>query len=80
MKTRDARLAITPEMTVNTLLEYYPETARIFVRRRMHCVGCTIASFESLAEACRIYQQPLDEMLAELRATARGDSHHPLAR
>jgi hybrid cluster-associated redox disulfide protein len=71
MKTRDARLAITPEMTVNTLLEHYPETAQIFVRRRMHCVGCMIATFESLAEACRIYQQPLDEMLAEVRTVTR---------
>ncbi len=71
MKTRSRRLAITPEMTVNALLEHYPETAQVFVRRRMHCVGCTIASFESLAEACRIYRQPLDEMLAEIRAAVR---------
>jgi hybrid cluster-associated redox disulfide protein len=71
MKTRDPRLPITPELMVNTLLEHYPETAQVFVRRRMHCVGCTVASFESLTEACRIYQQPLDEMLAELRATVR---------
>ncbi|MGN6564954.1 MAG: DUF1858 domain-containing protein [Thermomicrobiales bacterium] len=71
MKTSATRPAITAELTVNTLLERYPETARVFVRRRMHCVGCSIAGFESLASACRIYQQPLDEMLAELRAAAR---------
>ncbi len=48
----------------------YPAAARVFVRRRMACVGCQVARFETVAEACRVYRQPLDTVLAELRQAA----------
>ena len=49
----------------------YPTTARVFIQHRMHCVGCEMARFETIANACRIYGQPLDEVLAELRSAAQ---------
>jgi len=34
----------------------------------MHCVGCAIAPFETLAEICVIYGVSIEQLIAELRA------------
>jgi hybrid cluster-associated redox disulfide protein len=33
----------------------------------MHCVGCAIAAFETLAEVCLVYGVPLEQLLEDLR-------------
>lgn len=58
--------AISGEMIVEDILDRFPQAVGVFLHRRMHCVGCPIARFETLAEACHIYRQPLDSMLADL--------------
>ncbi len=65
--------AITGETNVDDLLTRFPRTASVFVHRRMACVGCDVARFETLAEACRIYRQPLVAFLSDLcDAAGRG--------
>lgn len=59
---------ITPETNGEDLIERFPMAARVFVRRRMGCVGCDIARFEALADVARIYQQPLAELREEIRS------------
>ena len=56
------------ETSVDEVVTRFPRTARAFVRRRMHCVGCPLARFETLADVCGVYAQPLDSLLAEVRA------------
>ncbi len=65
---------ISSEMNVDEVVSRYPAAARVFVRRRMACVGCQVARFETVAEACRAYRQPLGAVLAELRQ-ATGQDH-----
>lgn len=55
---------------VEEVIDRYPGTTRVFLRRRMQCVGCPIAPFETVSEVCRIYQQQLEDVLAELNAAA----------
>lgn len=57
-------------MIVEDVIDRYPGTTSVFLRRRMQCVGCPIAPFETVSEVCRIYQQRLDDVLAELNAEA----------
>jgi len=38
---------VTGDMTVAELLDRFPETAGVFIRRRMACVGCPL-------EGCRL--------------------------
>ena len=46
---------LTASTTVAEVLLKRPLAARILVSHRMHCVGCAIAPFETLEEACDIY-------------------------
>jgi hybrid cluster-associated redox disulfide protein len=43
---------LTKHNTIAELLATYPAAARILVAHRMHCVGCDIAAFETIADAC----------------------------
>ena len=58
---------IRPDTLVDDLLTAYPQAAEVFVNRAMMCVGCTISSFHTLAEAAAVYHLNLDAFLAELR-------------
>lgn len=59
---------ITPDWTVDEVVTRYPQTALVFLRRRMHCVGCCVSRFETLADACRVYDEPLGPLLVDLAA------------
>lgn len=63
--------SIKPDTFVDDLLTTYPQTAEVFVSHAMVCVGCTISSFHTLAEAAALYQLDIDEFLAELRDKIR---------
>ena len=64
------------KQTVAEMLEQHPETALVFTRYRMGCVGCGLAAFEPVAEAVAIYYLKAEPFAAELaraiqdRATA----------
>ena len=60
---------LTASTTVADVLLKRPLAARVLLHHRMHCVGCAIAPFETLAEACEIYGVAVQDLLAELNAT-----------
>jgi hybrid cluster-associated redox disulfide protein len=70
------RKSLTAEATVDESIKRYPPTAQVFIRRRMHCVGCDVERFHTVADTCRIYSLALMPFLAELRMAA-GASESP---
>lgn len=46
----------TKEMSIAEILERWPETAATFQRLRTACVGCSMASFCTVAEVAAYYQ------------------------
>jgi len=59
---------------IATVLERWPATVAVFLHRRMACPGCTMAPFMTVGEAAESYGIPRADLLAELRAAARGDA------
>lgn len=57
---------ISADDTIETLLTRQPHAARVLIDRGMHCVGCTIAPFETISEACAIYGVSVEELLKAL--------------
>lgn len=68
----NGNVRITADTTIDALLAAVPAAAAVFVRRRMHCVGCEVAAFETIADVSRNYGQPLAAVLQELRTAASG--------
>jgi hybrid cluster-associated redox disulfide protein len=60
-----------PEQPVAEVLNNWPATIAVFLRRRMACVGCVMARFETLHEAAVNYHIPTDELHAEIRAAMK---------
>lgn len=58
---------ITTDAIIDWVISEFPATVPVFLRWRMQCVGCPIARFESIAEACANYDHPVERFLAELR-------------
>ncbi len=60
--------AIAPQSTVAAVMDACPETIAVFVRRRMHCPGCVMSRFMTLAEAAESYGVDASALLAEFEA------------
>ncbi len=65
------RPAIHPEMLVADLLREWPQTIPVFLHYRMDCVGCSMAAFERLADAARIYNVPVEAFFESLEQSIR---------
>ena len=63
----DRREMVNTDDMVSALLIRHPRAARVLLNHGMHCVGCAIARFETLAEACAVYGVPVEGLLDELR-------------
>ncbi len=63
--------SLTQNLTVEETLRHWPQTAGVFLRRRMACLGCAIAPFETLHEVSEIYQLDAEQFLRELQDAAR---------
>ncbi|HEY9075820.1 MAG TPA: DUF1858 domain-containing protein [Anaerolineaceae bacterium] len=57
---------LDPQGNVADVLLAYPAVIPAFLSRRMACVGCDLARFETLSSASQVYSVNLEEFLADL--------------
>jgi len=55
---------------VDDLMREHPETIGVFLRQRLHCVGCPIGQFHTVEEAAREHGLEPEVLLATLRLIA----------
>jgi hybrid cluster-associated redox disulfide protein len=58
---------LTPSLTIAALLARWPETAAVFMARRMACVGCEMNRFETIADAAAVYGVSTYDLIGALR-------------
>ena len=61
----------TAEMTVDDVMRRWPSTIRVFLEFRMRCVGCPIATFHSIDEACEEHDVDADAFLSRIVERAK---------
>lgn len=59
---------ITSDMLIGEVLRIKPEAGNILMGFGMHCLGCSIASGESLAQAAEAHGIEIDKLIAALNA------------
>lgn len=57
---------VTKEMTIADVLKQKPQTAPVFQAIGMHCLGCAIASMETVEEAAQVHGVDLDDLMSKL--------------
>ena len=57
---------ITKEMSITEIVEKYPDTAEIFFKHGMHCLGCMAATFENLEQGALAHGIDVDALVEDL--------------
>lgn len=63
-------MKITKDLTISQVLEINPETAKVLMSNGMHCLGCFIASGETVEQAAEAHGLDVDKLMEELNAVA----------
>ncbi|MCP8936935.1 DUF1858 domain-containing protein [Alsobacter sp. SYSU M60028] len=61
---------ITSHCLVDDVMRRQPATIAVFLKYKFMCVGCPIACFHTVEDACREHKTELPVFLAALRAVA----------
>lgn len=61
-----------PDLPLLDLFSRWPDTAQVFLARRMTCFGCPVAPFHTVIDACAEYRLDEAEFRAALRAALSG--------
>jgi hybrid cluster-associated redox disulfide protein len=64
------KFALTADMTVDHVMSRWPATLRVFMDFKLSCVGCPIATFHSVDEACSEHNIDGAAFLTALQAVA----------
>ncbi|MDO9081367.1 MAG: DUF1858 domain-containing protein [Desulfuromonadales bacterium] len=59
---------INKEMTIEEIIQRYPQTIPIFARFGLECVGCQIASYEALEHGAGVHHVDVEQLLKELNS------------
>lgn len=62
---------ITREMTIEEIVQSYPETIPVFKRFGLDCMDCQIAAIEAVEHGAGVHHVDIDDLLARLNAVAR---------
>jgi len=63
-------MAIQSHLLVEDVMNRWPATIRVFLDFKLSCVGCPIASFHDIDDACREHGIDRERFLAALRGAA----------
>ena len=63
-------MTIESTQSVDDVMRRWPATIRVFLNHGMRCVGCPIACFHTVDDACREHKVDHAVFLADLRAAA----------
>ncbi len=57
---------VTKDMIIADVLRMDRETAPIFMRHGLHCLGCPASSMESIADAAMVHGLNVDDLINDL--------------
>ncbi|MCD4690601.1 DUF1858 domain-containing protein [bacterium] len=58
-------------MPIGTVVREHPETVPVFLKHGLHCIGCHVAAFESVAEGAQAHGIDVEPLMTELNEAVR---------
>lgn len=74
-----SRFALDPDLPLDDMMRRWPSTIPVMLRHRFLCVGCPIAPFHTLVDACREHGANLDAVTNEVEEAVRISGSPPIA-
>ncbi len=59
-------MIVTKDMIISDVLNMNQGTIPIFLQNGLHCLGCAMASGETIEEACEVHGLNCDSLIDEL--------------
>ena len=57
---------ITKDMSLAEVVQKHPETGEVFQKHGLHCMGCAMASFETLEQGAAAHGMDLKSLLEDM--------------
>jgi hybrid cluster-associated redox disulfide protein len=57
---------ISEEMTIKEVIDTYPETAMVFMKYNVGCIGCLAASFEKIKDIATVHGIDIKALVKDL--------------
>lgn len=57
---------ITKNMSITEVVENYPETAEVFIKHGMHCLGCMASRFENIEQGALAHGIDVDKLIKDI--------------
>lgn len=70
-------MIVTSDTVVNELMSAHRLAIPVFLRHRMHCMGCPIGHLHTVGDACTAHGVDLAAFLCELHASLPGERSDP---
>jgi len=61
-----AKDKITEDMTIKEVIDNYPETAMVFMKYNVGCIGCLAASFEKVKDIATVHDIDIKALVKDL--------------
>ncbi|MBP1757602.1 MAG: hydrid cluster protein-associated redox disulfide domain protein [Firmicutes bacterium] len=61
-------MVVSKDMIISDVLNLDQGTVPIFFKNGLHCLGCVMASGETIEEACMVHGLNVDNLLFELNS------------
>lgn len=74
VETQAQQNPITPDLTINDILQKYPEVIPILMEHGIHCIGCHVAAFETLGQGLAghgMSKEQISKIISELNQAVR---------
>ena len=73
------RFPLDPDLPLDDMMRQWPSTIPVMLRHRFLCVGCPIAPFHTLVDACREHGADLEAVTVEVEAAVAASVPPPAA-
>jgi hybrid cluster-associated redox disulfide protein len=68
-----AEMVITKEMPIGDVVKSHPETVPVFMQHGLHCIGCAVAAFESIAEGAAAHGIDVEALVGDLNKATEAE-------
>lgn len=78
MKTKKDKQIITKDMHIDDVIRKYPKIADIFIKYGLHCIGCTLANWETIEEGAQAHgmnKKMISQMINEANKSANNSKN-----
>ena len=67
-------MKITKDMSIQEVVEKFPQSIQVFMMHGLGCVGCAIANFENIEQGATAHGIDVDKLLSDLNQAVEDTS------